>query len=313
MEELPLGNAVSGHPWEKIPGQHSFDQRTLAETLIGGQAFRWYHEADLDCWTGIWENNAIRFRLQPKGILEVQRLTNTPMERIVDYLGTERLASLIATLPCNADPVLQRLQARWSTLSILRQPAGETVLAFICSSNKQILQIRTMLHNLAVQFGKGIPGTPFHALPSWAKLAQVGEDALRSCALGYRARHVAGTAAFLKEHPGYLDSIPALSLAEARSALLRLPGVGPKVADCILLFGCGRMEAFPVDTWIARLMVRHYPELAGWKREQVTTFARLHFGQAAGLAQQWIFAERNNDSPIHYKNFQLPNHVDSPQ
>lgn len=310
MEELPLGNAVSGHPWEILPGTYLFDNRTLAETLVGGQAFRWYHEPEEDCWLGIWERHVVRLKLGKTASLLVQRLTGTPFEVIIDYLGTDRLDALIAALPCNADPVLEGLRQRWGGLSILRQPPGETLLAFICSSNKQILQIRTMLHNLAQAFGDPIPGTPFHSLPGWDQLALAGEDALRGCALGYRARHVAGTAAFLAGDPSYLEAIGSLPLEAARSALLRLPGVGPKVADCVLLFGYGRLEAFPVDTWIAKLMVEHYPELAGWNREQVATFARLHFGRAAGLAQQWFFAGRNSGSPIRYENLRIPLHVD---
>ncbi|MEX0329861.1 MAG: DNA glycosylase [Puniceicoccaceae bacterium] len=301
---------MSGTSWGILPGPPSFDPRTLAETLIGGQAFRWYHEPDSDTWIGVWDSNVIRLRLEAQGQVAVRSLTKTSPEEVCHYLGTDRLESLIATLPCNADPVLDNLRRRWSGLSILRQPPGEALLAFICSSNKQILQIRSMLHQLSVRFGDPIEGTAFNSLPTWERLAQIEEEALRSCALGYRARHVAGTAAFLSEHPGYLQSIHPLPLEEARSALLKLSGVGPKVADCILLFGYGRMEAFPVDTWIARLMVEHYPELAGWKREQVATFARLHFGQAAGLAQQWLFAERNKDLPIRYSQYQIPRDAD---
>jgi N-glycosylase/DNA lyase len=310
MEELPLGNAVSQPPWEQLETGHPFDERTLAETLIGGQAFRWFHEAATDTWLGVWEDTAARLKLDDKGGLQVQRLTPTPVGAIHSYLGIDRLWELKAALPCQSDPVLARLRDRWGSLTLLCQPTGETLLAFICSSNKQILQIRTIMHNLAQRFGTTIPGTPFKSLPGWDQLAMVEEASLRRCALGYRARHVAGTAAFLKEHPGYLETIADLPLSEARSALLKLPGVGPKVADCVLLFGYGRMEAFPVDTWIAKLMVSHYPDLDGWKREQVAVFARLHFGRAAGLAQQWLFAERNNDSPIRYENYQIPDHVD---
>ena len=289
--------------WEFLPGNFPFDQRTLGETLVGGQAFRWYYQPRGKSWIGIWGTTVIGLRLAGEGRLEVQRRCKTTKEEIVHYLGTDRLAPLIATLPCNADPVLERLRQRWSGLSILRQPPGETLLSFICSSNKQILQIRAMLHKLSLRFGEPIAGTPFRSLPTWERLAQVSEEGLRSCALGYRARHVAGTAAFLAGEPGYLDTVHSLPLEEARSALLRLPGVGPKVADCILLFGYGRMEAFPVDTWIAKLMVQHYPELAAWKRPQIATFARLHFGRAAGLAQQWLFAERNGGPGSTFEKF----------
>jgi N-glycosylase/DNA lyase len=88
-----------------------------------------------------------------------------------------------------------------------------------------------------------------------------------------------------------LNQIKHLSLSEARIALQQLPGVGPKVADCVLLFGYGFAEAFPVDTWIEKILKERYPELAKWNRSQLATFARIHFGRAGGLAQQWMFAE----------------------
>lgn len=306
MGELPLGNAVSAAPWETLLKEHPYDERSLAETLIGGQAFRWYHEADPGCWLGVWESHVVRLRLADSGELEVQRLTETSPETILDYLGVDRLASLASQLPCTADPVLAGLRDRWSGVSLLRQPAGETVLAFICSSNKQILQIRSMLHQLAQRLGLPIAETGLKALPRWEDLAEADASVLKACALGYRARHVAGTAAFLKERPGYLEAIHDLPTKAAREALRALPGVGPKVAECILLFGYGRCEAFPVDTWIDKLLVEHYPELDGWSRPQLATFARLHYGAAAGLAQQWLFAERKKGLPIDFGGYQIP-------
>jgi len=263
------------------------------ETLVGGQAFRWYWEPETSVWHGIWGDKAACLRIAESGILEAAPLTrSTTVNDTRSYLGLDRLDDWLKALPLNADPVLADLGRRWDRLSLLRQEPGETLLAFICSSNKQILQIRAMLHALARRFGTPLSGTPFHVLPTWETLFSATEAELRACALGYRARHVAGTARFLKDKPGYLAAIEHLPLPEARLALRALPGVGPKVADCVLLFGYGRAEAFPVDTWIARLLMERYPALAGWSREQLATFARIHFGRAAGLAQQWFFADR---------------------
>jgi N-glycosylase/DNA lyase len=301
MEKLSLGTPVIEPAWECLVKEHSLTPRTLEETLIGGQAFRWYWEPDQEFWFGLWETHAACLRIQTSGALEAAALTpHTSLEDIRFYLGLDRLPDWISALPCNADPVLADLESRWSGLSLLRQPPGETLLAFICSSNKQILQIRAMLHALAMNLGQPLSGTPFHTLPTWETLASVPESSLRSCALGYRAAHVAGTAEFLAAHPGYLEQMNNLSLQDARRALRALPGVGPKVADCVLLFGYGRAEAFPVDTWIAKSLAQRYPELAGWSREQLATFARIHFGRAAGLAQQWFFADRlaQKGSPV---------------
>jgi N-glycosylase/DNA lyase len=130
-------------------------------------------------------------------------------------------------------------------------------------------------------------------LPSWEELATIPEAALRACRLGYRAAFVAETARKLAAHPGgantWLTELSVLPTPQARERLLTLPGVGPKVADCVLLFGFHRLEAFPIDTWIARALTELYG-LGGWKTRQLQQFAEAHFGDLAGLAQQFLFA-----------------------
>jgi len=127
------------------------------------------------------------------------------------------------------------------------------------------------------------------ALPSWAELAEIPEDRLRACQLGFRAGYIRETAVFLAQHPGWLDETEAAPYPEAKARLMELPGVGAKVADCVLLFGAGRLEAFPVDTWILKALARRYG-LDGWKPDHVAQFGRAHFGPRAGFAQQFLFA-----------------------
>jgi N-glycosylase/DNA lyase len=173
-------------------------------------------------------------------------------------------------------------------LRILRQPFGETLLGFVCSATKQIPQIKQMQALLATRHGRALPDGS-RALPTWTELAAVPEADLRACALGFRARHIAAIARFLAENPGWLDATEHAPYPEAKTRLLTLQGVGEKVADCVLLFGAGRLEAFPVDTWILKALARRY-DLADWKPAQVAHFGRTHFGPQAGLAQQYLFA-----------------------
>jgi N-glycosylase/DNA lyase len=126
-------------------------------------------------------------------------------------------------------------------------------------------------------------------LPTWSEIAAVPEAELRGCLLGFRARYIHQTAQFIAAHPGWLEETEALPYAEAKARLVTLPGVGEKVADCVLLFGAGRLEAFPVDVWILKTMAARYG-LEGWKPAQVAQFGRAHFGPLAGLAQQYLFA-----------------------
>ena len=126
-------------------------------------------------------------------------------------------------------------------------------------------------------------------MPTWSQLAAAPEDVLRECQLGFRARYIKGTATFLADRPGWLEETAALPYAAAKERLLLLPGVGEKIADCVLLFGLGHHDAFPVDTWMIKAMTRRYG-LAGWSPAQVAHFGRVHYGPAAGLAQQFLFA-----------------------
>jgi N-glycosylase/DNA lyase len=211
------------------------------------------------------------------------------------YLGFDAdLAAQIDALPWRNDPHLARCFAAFPGLRILRQPFGETLLCFLCSATKQIVQIKQMTALLANRHGAEIaPG--YRRLPSWDELANVSELELRNCQLGFRARYIHETARVLAEHPGWLAETGTLDYPEAKRRLCALPGVGEKVADCVLLFGAGRLEAFPVDVWILKTMERRYG-LSGWKPVQVAQFGRAHFGPLAGLAQQFLFAYERSDS-----------------
>ncbi len=287
-------NSPAWTDWELLRDEWRPSDAVLAETLDGGQAFRWQQattpEGEL-FWQGQWTDCAARLRLH-KGALEWSApaaLRDRVAKALPDYLGTRTdWVSLTEALPWRSDAHLATALRSFPSLRLLRQPFGETLLGFICSATKQIPQIKQMLAHLAARHGSEIaPG--LRRLPTWAELADVSETALRDCSFGFRARHVAGTARFLDERPGWLEETARLPYAAAKVRLLELPGVGEKIADCVLLFGGARLESFPVDTWILKALARRYG-LDGWKPAQVAQFGRAHFGAAAGLAQQYLFA-----------------------
>ncbi|MDP0500205.1 MAG: DNA glycosylase [Verrucomicrobiota bacterium JB022] len=276
--------------WQPLPQSPAFEPAVWAETLDGGQAFRWNRLPDGHAWRGIWSQHAVELRLDPAAKVEWRALTPaTTAADIASYLALDvDFAAMADALPWRSDPVLAAAKARWPGLRLLRQPLGEALLGFQCSATKRIPQIKLGLDAIARQFGRDL-GHGCHALPTWAELATVDEAALRATGIGYRAKNLHLTALFLQEHPGYLEAVETLPYPAAHAHLLALPGVGPKVADCVLLFGGQRYEAFPVDTWILQTMAAHY-RLDGWKPEQIAHFGRVHFGPAAGLAQQFLFA-----------------------
>lgn len=204
------------------------------------------------------------------------------------WAATVDFEAATEALPWRSDPVLARALQPWRGMRILKQPLGETLLTFLCSPVKRIPQIRACLDALALALGEVVlPGV--QALPTWPRLAEASEAQLRACQVGYRAKSIQGTAARLMREPGWLQQVEQLPYAEAHQALLQLPGVGAKIADCVLLYGGGHLQAFPVDTWVAKALTRWYG-LGDWSLPQLRQFGQLHFGAHAGLAQQYLFS-----------------------
>ncbi len=288
---------ASWSAWQPLKGLPALTPPVLAETLDGGQAFRWYRQSD-GSWQGQWSEHAVRVRADAAGRLGWSAPVGSEAgarAAVRAYFATSvDFVALADALPWRSDPHLARCRAEFPGLRLLRQPFGETLLGFLCSATKQIVQIKQMLALLAARHGAvtaaATPaGEKLHRLPTWPEIAAIPEAALRGCLLGFRARYIAETARFLAANPGWLEATEAAPYAAARERLCTLPGVGGKVADCVLLFGAGRLEAFPVDVWILKTLARRYG-LEGWKPAQLAQFGRAHFGPLAGLAQQYLFA-----------------------
>ena len=276
-------------PWRSLRLVEDIPAGTLAEQLDGGQAFRWSREVD-GIWIGVFGRTLAALRSGPSGLEwrgpKGATETESALRRYLDADGAQ--ARLSEALPWRSDAVLRSARAAYPGLRILRQDPHEALIGFLCSSNKRILQIRVMVAALAAKLGEPL-GSGFHALPSWEAIAAADEVALRACSLGYRAAYLRGTARKLLARPRWAEEFSALATADLLAELQSLPGVGPKVAACVALFGFGRLESFPVDTWVVQALAEAYG-LRGWKPAQLEQFGKAHFGAAAGLAQQYLFS-----------------------
>lgn len=301
-----MGDAVGSFPaaiwtpWQRLEARPGFSAQGLEQTLDGGQIFRWNREPD-GSYIGLWGRNIARVRLAVDGALEWSAplsMAASQPAALIELLGLDLpYATANDALPWRSDPVLRDAMADCPGLRIVRQGIHEALIGFICSATKRIPQIKEALGLLASRLGEPLMGG-FHSLPTWERIAEASEDELRACKLGYRARYFKQTGEFLSRHPGFLNQVAALPFAEARLVLTELPGVGLKVADCVLLYGINRIESFPVDTWILQAMARLYG-LQGLSPEHLARFGRVHFGDYAGLAQQYLFvyARRRLKSP----------------
>jgi N-glycosylase/DNA lyase len=200
------------------------------------------------------------------------------------------LASICRSFP--RDPAMTAARDFCRGLRIIRQPRWECLATFICSSMKQVAHIRQISLALRKRFGTGrmIAGSEVCTFPSAARLARTSERELRECALGYRAKNLLATARLVASGEADLEAWSKLPDDELRARLCELPGVGAKVANCVMLFAYERLRAFPVDVWIERVLRHQYfPRRRKVTPQQLREFCDRYFGEHGGYAQQYLF------------------------
>ena len=192
-----------------------------------------------------------------------------------------------ALLGACAHPLAARAVSLLPGLRVLNQPPWEALVAFILSANNNVARIRRLVLGLCGALGEPAGDSGMKGFPTPERLAEAGEAALRNLGCGYRAPYLIGAARMVAD--GFpLDSLRGLPYEEALKLLVQLPGVGEKVADCALLFGCGHASAFPVDVWVERLM-RGWFRVEAKNRREIGAAGRAMFGPEAGRLQQYLF------------------------
>lgn len=253
----------------------------LAATLECGQAFRWSRDPD-GGYTGVIGHRVCRLRQD-----------GATLHGDIDphYLALDLdLSAVAATFPADA-PLQAAVKAHWG-LRVLRQEPWETLASYIASSTKQIVQIRQIVALLAARFGQPL-AAGHYSFPAVAVIARATPQQLLDCKLGFRAKYLLAAAKLIDGGKVRLADVPALEYERAVEELLKIPGVGEKIANCTLLFSCGFHQAFPVDVWVARSVKRLYFPRRKISTPKLRAFTRSRFGPYAGWAQQYLFyAER---------------------
>jgi N-glycosylase/DNA lyase len=262
----------------------------LALTLASGQTFRWRRSGD--GWAGVIGSRWVRLRQEPDCIIAEMFAPEADWQWLRHYLQIEvDLDKILATFP--DDPPMRDSVAACRGLRLLRQEPWECLASFICSSTKQIVQIEQIVALLSREFGQALPvpqGTnAAWAFPTSERLAAATEAELRACKLGFRAPYLLGAARKVAAGEVDLSRLGEWPLEEARAALLTLPGVGVKIADCVLLFAYGFQQAFPVDVWIIKALRQLYFPKRRPKLPRLRRFGQTHFGPHSGYAQQYLF------------------------
>jgi N-glycosylase/DNA lyase len=257
----------------------------LARTLDSGQVFHWEQ-------CGVGYVGAIG----EKAVYVEQRgerlfFAGVTAKTLAKYFSLDHpLAEICRAFP--SDPAMIAARDFCRGLRIMRQPRWECLATFITSSMKQVAHIRQISQAMRRRFGVPavIYGSHVYAFPVPARLACATEKQLRQCALGYRAKHLRLAAQRVFSGEADLDSWSELSDDALRTRFCELPGVGPKVANCVMLFAYERLRAFPIDVWIERVLKQKYfPRKRNVTARRLRAFCETYFGEHGGYAQQYLF------------------------
>jgi N-glycosylase/DNA lyase len=262
----------------------------LDATLTSGQAFRWVSSPG--AWEGVIGERWVRLKANPDGIVAEVAMPVTDWRWLRDYLQTEtHLGSILLTFP-NDEPMRASVAA-CRGLRLLRQDPWECLASFIISSTKQIVQIQQIIALLCERFGSPALVPPGHApafsFPTPERLATASEAELRGCKMGFRAPWLRAAARRVASGELNLINLQIHTVDEARERLVGLPGVGEKIANCVLLFAYGFQRAFPVDVWVMRALRQLYFPKRRPTPRRLRHFVNTYFGPNAGYAQQYLF------------------------
>ncbi len=257
----------------------------LAMTLDSGQVFHWHTEGE--GFIGAIGDEPVY--AEQRG--DALRFEGASTESLIHYFALDHpLREICASFP--SDVAMNDARSFCRGLRILRQPKWECLATFICSSMKQVAHIRQMSAALRQRFSAAIDfrGCVIYPFPSVEAVAGTTEQELRKCGLGYRAPNLLATSRLIAEGRVDLASLESLPDAELRLALCHLPGVGAKVANCVMLFAYERLRAFPIDVWIARVLrERYFPRKRKLTDRILREFSDRYFGPHGGYAQQYLF------------------------
>ena len=262
------------------------------DTINNGQVFLWDKYGN--SWYGVDGFNVIK-------IAESGRIYSIKGGHCSFFRTRDNMHKIISEI--SKDKIVASAVKKSPNMRLLRQDPFQCMITFVVSSNSAIPNIRRSLQKLCAKYGKPISydGFEFSLFPEPGILACATAAGLRSCGLGYRVPYVKAAAVAVNSGMLDLSSMRHLKYETAREALLEIPGIGGKVADCIMLFSLDKLDAVPLDRWVIRILEKYYPGKFDVKtsltpKAYLTIRGKIlkHFGKYAGFSQQFLFkAERD--------------------
>lgn len=266
---------------EDFEPQHVFDC---------GQCFRWLKEED-GSYTGVVQGRVINVKKENNKII-LDNTNKKDFENIwFEYFDLGRDYSEIKNKLKIMDEYLEKATEFGKGIRILQQDGWEMLISFIISANNRIPMIQRAINNLSERYGKFIGeyrGKKYYAFPTPEELSKASVEEIRACQTGFRDKYIKSVVDYVSENKEDVLSYRKLSTDECIKELVKFNGVGPKVADCITLFGMQKYDTFPVDVWVKRVMEEFYVE-DNLSLPKIRKFALDKFGDLAGFAQQYLF------------------------
>lgn len=283
----------------KIKNIDSFELKDIFEC---GQCFRW-NEQENGSYTGIFGNTVLNVKKTGNEIIFKGISDKDIIQEIHNYFDLERDYKVIKNQLSNIDQFMKESIQYGQGIRILNQDLWETIISFIISANNNIPRIKGIIERLSKNYGTPISwnNKTYYTFPTPEQLKNVSIEDYRKLGLGFRDKRLYETTKIILENPNLLTDMQQNSnTIQVRERLLSLSGVGPKVADCILLFSSlKRFEVFPIDVWVRRVMNDLYfknPDENKLSKKQIERLAEEKFGDLAGLAQQYLFYWRREQA-----------------
>lgn len=264
----------------------------LKYTLECGQCFRWNKINDNE-YVGVIKDRVIKItQVNDKLIVKSSNYDN--LESIVkEYFDLNTDYEVVEKRISKIDENVKKAVKNTTGIRILNQNFFETLMSYIISANNNIPRISKSVNLISEKYGNKIifENNYYYLFPTADKLKNVTEEDFKKCGVGFRARYLKHAVEDILNNKIDIEKIFDTDTLKLREKLLTIMGVGPKVADCILLFSCKKKEVFPIDVWVERVMTNLYFKEYGraMKKREILEYADNNFGKDAGIVQQHLF------------------------
>ncbi|MEG2348452.1 MAG: DNA glycosylase [Clostridia bacterium] len=266
----------------------------LKYTLECGQCFRWKKlENEEDTYVGVIFDRVIKIKQKDDNLIIRSNKMKDLAESVIKYFDLKTDYEIIEKTIMKYDNNIKKAVKNTSGTRILNQSFFEILISYIISANNNIPRIAKSVDKIAMLYGKEIifEDEKYYLFPSPEDLKNVTIDEYRKCGVGFRDTYIYNVVKEILNGKLVLNDFVKLDTCKAKEKLLEVKGVGPKVADCILLFALGRKEVFPIDVWVERVMQVLYFKNLGTtlKKIDIIKYAQNNFKEYAGIVQQHLF------------------------